>query len=238
MLPLPPEGLTASGKRKWRDDELRKMWMPTGVSQATSSTPAAPAAPVPKASTRARAGAAYWPKRPKGQFLTRLGRWFRFGWLRKGTSLLTLLLAVALSGRRGPVMQFARIIGAAADLSESTADVAVSASGASQRMPANGLTTGANLWKGVSLHDLHAHRCNGQLLVDGPDSLASWLNSSQAATLVPCLDAHLRRQLQAASESINVAISMTQTATDELDIGASTGAQAWGLWFIALGVFS
>lgn len=148
MLPLPPEGLTASGKRKWRDDELRKMWMPTGVSQATSSTPAAPAAPVPKASTRARAGAAYWPKRPKGQFLTRLGRWFRFGWLRKGTSLLTLLLAVALSGRRGPVMQFARIIGAAADLSESTADVAVSASGASQLMPANGLTTGANLTYG------------------------------------------------------------------------------------------
>ena len=69
-------------------------------------------------------------------------------------------------------------------------------------------------------------------------SLASWLNSSQAATLVPCLDAHLRRQLQAASESINVAISMTQTATDELDIGASTGAQECGLWFIALGVCS
>jgi len=134
--------------------------------------------------------AAYWPKRPKGQFLTRLGRWFRFGWLRKGASLLTLLLAVALSGRRGPVMQFARIIGAAADLSESTADVAVSASGASQLMPANGLTTGANLWKGVSLHDLHAHRCNGQLLVDGPDSffgkLAQFQPSSNIGAVSGC----------------------------------------------------
>ena len=86
MLPLPPEGLTAWGKRKWRDEELRQMWMPNGVSQATSSTPAAPAAPVPKASTRVRAGAAYWPKRPKGQFLTRLGIWFRFGWLCERTS--------------------------------------------------------------------------------------------------------------------------------------------------------
>ena len=117
-------------------------------------------------------------------------------------------------------MQMARIIGAAADLSEKTSDVAVSAlnattmlaSGAGQLMlqaAANGLTTGANWWKGVDLQELEAQRCHGQLLVDGPDTLTSWLNSSQAGVLIPCISSHLTEQLVAASESLSLAMPMT-----------------------------
>jgi len=44
------------------------------------------------------------------------------------------------------------------------------------------------------------------------------------------LDAHLRRQLQAASGSINVAIPMMQAATNELDIGGKYWSRrVWAL---------
>ena len=129
-------------------------------------------------------------------------------------------------------MQMARIIGAAADLSEKTSDVAVSAlnattmlaSGAGQLMlqaAANGLTTGANWWKGVDLQELEAQRCHGQLLVDGTGTLTAWLNSSQAKVLIPCLSTHLTGHLTAASESLSLAMPMTQTAVDELDLNGS-----------------
>lgn len=98
------------------------------------------------------------------------------------------------------------------------------ASGAGQLMlqaAANGLTTGANWWKGVDLQDLDAQRCHGQLLVDGPVTLTSWLNSSQARVLIPCLSDHLNEQLVASSESISLAMPMTQTAIDELDLNGS-----------------
>lgn len=92
-------------------------------------------------------------------------------------------------------MQMARIIGAAADLSERTSDVAVSALNVTSQLAseathfvlqaaANGLSTGANLWKGVDLQDIQAHRCNGQVLVDGPESLEQWLQ------LEPGIGAH------------------------------------------------
>ena len=90
--------------------------MPNGVSQATSSTPAAPAAPVPKASTRVRAGAAYWPKRPKGHFLT-IG-------LEDGFVLVGFARAHPFSLCCWLSLCLAHTV-AAADLSESTADVAV-----------------------------------------------------------------------------------------------------------------
>ena len=154
------------------------------------------------------------------------------GWMFRGTTFATLCVICALSGHRGPLMQMARIIGAAADLSEKTSDVAVSAlnattllaSGAGQlvlQAAANGLTTGANWWKGVDLQDLEGQRCHGQLLVDGPNTLTSWLNSSQAKVLIPCLSTHLTEQLVASSESLSLAMPMTQTAIDELDLNGS-----------------
>ena len=79
---------------------------------------------------------------------------------------------------------------------------------------------------------MHAHCCNGQLLVDGPDSLVSWLNSSQAATLVPCLWMHIYvgSYRQPVDPSINVAIPMMQAATNELDIGGKYWSRrVWAL---------
>lgn len=143
-----------------------------------------------------------------------------------------MVLVGLFSGSQGPVMQFARIIGAAADLSESTADVAVLALNATSMLAvgasnfvlqaaANGFTTGANLWKGIDFQDINAQRCHGQVLVAGPDTLEYWLNSSQAQTLIPCLSPHLSSQLIAAAQSIAGPLPMTQTAVDELNITGS-----------------
>lgn len=138
-------------------------------------------------------------------------------------------------------MQMARIIGAAADLSERTSDVAVSALNVTSQLAseathfvlqaaANGLSTGANLWKGVDLQDIQAHRCNGQVLVDGPESFEQWLNSSQALVLIPCLTDHLRQQLVAASQTLGLAMPMTQTAIEDMDIGGKFwSTRIWGM---------
>ncbi len=138
-------------------------------------------------------------------------------------------------------MQIARIIGAAADLSERTSDVAVSALNVTSQLAseathlvlqaaANGLSTGANLWKGVDLQDLQAHRCNGQVLVDGPESLEQWLNTSKALILIPCLTEHLRQQLVAVSQTLGLAMPMTQTAIEDMDLaGSFWSTRVWGM---------
>lgn len=236
MIPLPPEGLTAWEKRKWREHELGKLL----GSNSSSAAPRVqhPVQPAPSR-PRGKVAAASWHSRQRGQFLTKLGKMFSFGWLFRGGTAVALLLTAALSGQHGPVMQFARILGAAADLSESTADVAVTAlnattqlaAGAGQFMlqaAANGLTTGANLWKGVDLHEVMAQRCHGLVLVDGSEALGAWLNSSQAHTMVPCLQVHLAEQLQAATESLHMGLPMTQTSIDDLNIsGHYWSSRVW-----------
>ena len=149
-------------------------------------------------------------------------------------------IAVLMSGSQGPVMQVARIIGAAADLSEHTTGVAVQAlnattqlaSGATElflSVASSGLTSGANLWHGVDLTGLYARRCAGQLLVDGDSTLEVWLNSPQAMTLIPCLEAPLQRQLLAASQSVGMTMPSAQTSTEELELdGNYRAVRIWG----------
>lgn len=157
-----------------------------------------------------------------------------------GTLCMCLGIAVLLSGHQGPVMQVARIIGAAADLSEHTTGVAVQAlnattqlaSGATElflSVASSGLSSGANLWRGVDLTALYARRCAGQLLVDGDSTLEIWLNSSQALTLVPCLEPPLQRQLLAASQTVGMTMPSAQTSTEELELdGSYRAVRIWG----------
>ncbi len=153
---------------------------------------------------------------------------------------MCLGIAVLLSGHQGPVMQVARIIGAAADLSEHTTGVAVQAlnattqlaSGATElfiSVASGGLTSGANLWRGVDLTGLYARRCAGQLLVDGDSTLEMWLNSTQALILVPCLEPPLQRQLLAASQTVGMTMPSAQTSTEELELdGSYRAVRIWG----------
>lgn len=132
-----------------------------------------------------------------------------------GMLCMCLGIAVLLSGHQGPVMQVARIIGAAADLSEHTTGVAVQAlnattqlaSGATElflSVASSGLSSGANLWHGVDLTGLYARRCAGQLLA-------------------------LQRQLLAASQTVGMTMPSAQTSTEELELdGTYCAVRIWG----------
>ncbi len=157
-----------------------------------------------------------------------------------GTLFMCFGIATIFSGQQGPVMQVARIIGAAADLSEHTTGVAVQAlnattqlaSGATElflTVASSGLTSGANLWRGVDLTGLHARRCAGQLLVDGDSTLDTWLNSTQAMVLIPCLELPLQQQLLAAGQTVGLHLPSAQTSTEELDLdGSYRAVRIWG----------
>ena len=137
-------------------------------------------------------------------------------------------------------MQVARIIGAAADLSEHTTGVAVQAlnattnlaSGATElflAVASSSLTSGANLWRGIDLNSLHARRCSGQLLVAGDSTLEAWFATPQARQLVPCLEQGLEQQLLAASQSVSLSFPSAQTTTETLNItGWYDAVRIWG----------
>ena len=134
-----------------------------------------------------------------------------------------------MSGAEGPLYQVARLLGVVASLGETTsmaAGQAVNVTGALASAAtdviasatSNGLNTAQNVWRGVDIGQLHAHRCAGILTVDGPEALQQWLNTSAATVVIPCLTSSLEDQLLAAASSITLALPSLQTAVEHLDL--------------------
>lgn len=240
MIPPAPEGLSSYGKRKWREDQLQKLMGPATTAPMMSiPQPVNSLRAGPSAKERGKAVGVSWFARRRGPFFPRF-LFPKCGSMFGGMLCMCLGIAVLLSGHQGPVMQVARIIGAAADLSEHTTGVAVQAlnattqlaSGATElflSVASSGLSSGANLWHGVDLTGLYARRCAGQLLVDGDSTLEMWLNSQQALILIPCLEPPLQRQLLAASQTVGMTMPRAQTSTEELELdGTYRAVRIWG----------
>lgn len=181
LIPNPPEELTAYQIRKWREEQLSALRAPQ---------PRQPAPPTPSVNgPRARARAA-------GSSFLRGGLFSPFSprtWLRmlpgvgRGLMGLTMLTTILLlAGQHGPLFHVARVFGATADVGEATSAVTVHALNLTNQVATaattlvavattNGLSAGANLWKGVDLGSIHARRCGGSVIVTSPLILQRWL---------------------------------------------------------------
>lgn len=143
---------------------------------------------------------------------------------------LSFLLAVCLfSGQHGPVHQVARVLGAVADLGEATSAAAVQAINATNALASsatalvsvatsNGLTAGANLWRGIDLADLRASRCAGSVTAINADFLALWLSTATAQAHFPCLTSNLTSRLIAAARAVDPSLPYTQAISEDLSL--------------------
>lgn len=76
----------------------------------------------------------------------------------------------------------------------------------------------------MDVSELEIHRCAGILTLDDEHVLEDWLNSTAAATLIPCLSEDLRAQMVAAASSVSLALTSIQTSEESLDLVTNLGA--------------
>lgn len=149
-----------------------------------------------------------------------------------GGSLVTLvavLLLAVYGGAEGPLIQVGRLLGIAADLGEATslaAGQAVNVTGAIAHAAtdvissatSNGLNSAENIWRGIDISQLRVHRCAGIMTMDDEHVLATWLNTSASAVLIPCMNDELRMQMLAAASSISLSLTSLQTSSETLEL--------------------
>lgn len=227
LIPDPPDNLSAHHKRQWRQDKWQEIF---GAQANLQVQPPPVAAQQPRAKARA---AAYF-----GGGVTRRARYScssrccKSLWRLFGGGSLTLVMLCMLAvygGAEGPLIQFGRLLGVAADLGEATsvaAGQAVNMTGALataatdviSSATSNGLNSAENIWRGVDISGLSVARCAGIMTLDDEHVLAQWLNSSAAYTLVPCLSNDLRDQMVAAASSVSLSMTSLQTSTEALEL--------------------
>ena len=147
-----------------------------------------------------------------------------------------------LGGHEGPISQFARVLGAAATVSEAassvvtqalnaTSYVGASASDIIVQIASNGLSASSNAWRGVDLVNVSARRCSGLLHAEDEVALAWWLDTPEAATLLPCVETNLSEILVAAGTSVTAAVPVARANTEELNLtGRFVSLQVAGSW--------
>ncbi len=222
LIPDPPDYLSAHQK-KW--DEIYGQQTNLRVGPTTSMSP-----PQPKA--KARAAASFGGggiRKARSSVNYRCCSWL---WKCCGGGLVTfgaVLLLAVYGGAEGPLIQLGRLLGIAADLGEATslaAGHAVNVTGAIAHAAtdvissatSNGLNSAENIWRGIDISQLTSQRCAGILTVDDEHVLATWLNSSAARVLVPCMNDELREQMLAAASSVSLALTSLQTSTETLEL--------------------
>ena len=152
--------------------------------------------------------------------------------LSSGGVLFGLLMLAVCSGSQGPLFHVARVFGAIADVSEASSAVTIHALNFTNQVAqsagswvavatTNGLTAGANLWKGVDLGEISATRCGGSIVVTSPAVLRHWLDSPMAISHFPCLTEVLKQRLFVAVASITQELPYTQALSDELNMTGS-----------------
>ncbi len=149
---------------------------------------------------------------------------------------------VLLGGHEGPISQFARVLGAAASVSEAASAVvtqalnATSLAGASAsdiivQIASNGLSASTNAWRGIDLVNVSARRCAGLLHVEDEQALSNWLQSQEATTLLPCLETNLSEVLVAAGAAVTASVPIARATTEELNLtGRFVSLQVAGSW--------
>ena len=158
--------------------------------------------------------------------------------LRGWSALACLGAVVLLGGHEGPITQFARVLGAAASVSEAasavvtqalnaTSHVGASVSDVILQIASNGLSASSNAWRGIDLVNVTARRCSGLLHAEDERALALWLQTPEAATLLPCVESNLSEVLVAAGTSVTASVPIARATTEELNL---TG------WFMSLQV--
>lgn len=193
-----PDYLSAHQKRHWRQQKWNELFGKQENLQV--GAPVQATTPQPKAKARA---AAYFGgggiRRVRSSVRSRLWQWL---WRCCGGSVVTLvaiLLLAVYGGAEGPLIQVGRLLGIAADLGEATsvaAGQAVNVTGAIAHAAtdvitsatSNGLNSAENIWRGIDISQLVAHRCAGIMTMDDEHVLANWLNSSASSVLVPCME--------------------------------------------------
>lgn len=143
--------------------------------------------------------------------------------------MFVLASSLVFSGHHNPLFHVARMFGAMADVGEATSAVTVHALNLTNQVAFaatsfvagaanNGLTAGANLWKGVDLGPAQASRCGGSVVVTSTKVLQHWLNTPTATAHFGCLDQGLKQRLLMAVASIQPDLPYTQAVSDDLDL--------------------
>ena len=167
LIPMAPSHYTPHQKRQWREEHL----------QALVGPPMPPPQPIqePRAAARGRVAASSFPGggRQNPSLTKKLwSLWGRLFGLRGVSGVLVLWLGWMASGHSGIFFQVARVVGAAATLSEATTDVATQALNLTGALTASAtdlvlaaakssLSASSNAWRGVDVVDLKAVRCSG-----------------------------------------------------------------------------
>ena len=147
-------------------------------------------------------------------------------------TLVAVLLLAVYGGAEGPLIQVGRLLGIAADLGEATtlaAGHAVNVTGAIAHAAtdvissatSNGLNSAENIWRGIDISHLVAHRCAGIMTMDDEHVLTTWLSSNASLVLVPCMNEELKAQMLAAATSISLSMTSLQTSTETLELTTS-----------------
>ena len=105
----------------------------------------------------------------------------------------------------------------------STSAIMATASEMAVAVAVNSLGVGSNLWHGVDLYNVSAHRCSGQIFVDSATVFEAWLNSSKARTLLPCVDTWLASSIHASADSIYLYLPGLKTDCEDLAMSGSYG---------------
>ena len=127
------------------------------------------------------------------------------------------------------------MLGAAADLSQAAGNsasafinastsVVASASEVVSIAAVNSLSIGANVWNGVDVVNVSAQRCRGQLTVDSALVLEVWLNSTEAALLLPCVKKAVAKTLVASAGSVSTVLPSLSTDVEDLMMQGDYGA--------------
>eukprot|EP00435_Cladocopium_sp_Y103_P042260 s2492_g11.t1 len=231
-FPEVPTSYEPQADRFHRADELR----PT-----TARSEAQPQAPlgstIPQHGPRARAEVIFGSAMPSRARSSTRRHWNWWAVLKRWSQswpVVCFLVMTVVGSSNGLLWQFARLLGVAAELGESstivaahalnfTTTVAASATDILVSATTNGLSTADNLWRGVDITNVISDRCRGQLLLQDAAVLQHWLATPDARILVPCLDDSLEGVLQAAVNTVANSMPGTQTQTEHLDLGGRFG---------------
>ena len=112
-----------------------------------------------------------------------------------------------------------------------TSHVGASASDIIVQIANNGLSASANAWRGIDLVNVSARRCSGLLHAEDEQALALWLQSREAATLLPCVESNLSEVLVAAGASVTASVPVARATTEDLNLtGRFMSLQVAGSW--------
>ena len=153
----------------------------------------------------------------------------RIGWCFTLVSCVTLL-----SGERGPIAEFSRVIGAVAPVGEASARgaskaveattaVVATASEAVLKAATNTMNFSYNAWQGIDLLDVQASKCAGKLIADTPEVAELWLRSAEASRLLPCLSDDMIQSEVAAAKSVGHALPVLEVGNEDVDVGGKYG---------------